>query len=79
MNKIQNGNQFPFIPAQNMSFLVNAEINEDGAYHPNLGGVTKGGMSNHYPMTIISLHELGATGEEIQNLKKIGLVIECFQ
>jgi hypothetical protein len=53
-----------------MSFLVNTEIKEDGDYHPNLGGVTKGGMSNHYPMTIISLHELGATDEEILKFNK---------
>ena len=70
MNKNQNGNDFPFKPAKNMSFLVNTEIKEDGDYHPNLGGVTKGGMSNHYPMTIISLHELGATDEEILKFNK---------
>jgi hypothetical protein len=70
MNKIQNGNQFPFKPVQNMSFLVNAEIKEDGDCHPNLGGVTKGGMSNHYPITIISLHELDATDEEILKFNK---------
>lgn len=62
---------YPFIPSSQMSALVNAEIEQDGHYHPNLGGVTIGGMSNHFPMTILSLHELGASDAEIQQFKKV--------
>ena len=69
MEKNQNGSFFPFNPAQRMSTFVNSEIEMDGDYHPNLGGVTKGGLSNHYLMTIITLHELGATDEEIKRFK----------
>jgi len=57
----------PFTPAHQMSPLVNQVLHKDSFYHPNLGGVTKGGMSNHYPMTILSLQGLGASDEEIQS------------
>ncbi|USH04798.1 questin oxidase family protein [Grimontia kaedaensis] len=55
-----------FNAATEMSALVNDEMQRDSAFHPNLGGVTKGGMSNHYPMTIMSLQGLGATDNEIK-------------
>jgi hypothetical protein len=50
----------PFSP------LVNQELERDRAFHPNLGGVTKGGMANHYPMTLIALHGLGASDDEVE-------------
>ena len=56
-----------FKPSKDMSALVNDLLKQDSAFHPNLGGVTKGGMSNHYPMTILSLQGLGASDEEIQH------------
>lgn len=56
-----------FKPSKDMSSLVNEVLKQDSVFHPNLGGVTKGGMSNHYPMTILSLQGLGASDEEIQN------------
>jgi hypothetical protein len=61
----------PFTPATNMSALVNQLLKKDSAYHPNLGGITKGGMSNHYPMTILSLQGLGASDEEIQHFTQL--------
>ena len=39
----------------NISALVNAELADDRRYHPNLGGVTRGGMANHYPMTVTAM------------------------
>ncbi|MEH6347577.1 MAG: questin oxidase family protein [Bermanella sp.] len=56
-----------FKPSKDMSTLVNGVLKKDSAFHPNLGGITKGGMSNHYPMTILSLQGLGASDEEIQH------------
>jgi hypothetical protein len=53
-----------------MSELLNKELKLDGAYHPNLGGVSRGGMANHYPMTIISMHELGASDQQINNFRQ---------
>jgi hypothetical protein len=53
----------------NMSELLNNELALDGQYHPNLGGITRGGMTNHYPMTILSMHELGASDQQIRNFK----------
>jgi len=55
-----------FVPATSMSALVNEELRLDSYFHPNLGGITQGGMSNHYPMTILSLHGLGASDEEVE-------------
>jgi hypothetical protein len=52
-----------------MSELLNNELALDGQYHPNLGGITRGGMTNHYPMTILSMHELGASDQQIRNFK----------
>jgi len=56
-----------FKPSNDMSVLVNEVLKKDSAFHPNLGGITKGGMSNHYPMTILSLQGLGASDAEIQH------------
>jgi len=53
-----------------MSELLNKELNLDSYYHPNLGGVSRGGMANHYPMTIISMHELGASDDQIRHFKQ---------
>ncbi|MFL7012858.1 hypothetical protein A1OS_15740 [Enterovibrio norvegicus] len=58
-----------FNAAPDMSALVNDEMLKDSAFHPNLGGVTKGGMANHYPMTIMSLQGLGASDEDIRNFR----------
>ncbi|MFT7561501.1 MAG: hypothetical protein ACI93R_003428 [Flavobacteriales bacterium] len=52
-----------------MSELLNTELNIDGRYHPNLGGISRGGMANHYPMTILSMHELGASDEQLRSFK----------
>jgi hypothetical protein len=53
-----------------ISEFVNTELNIDGYYHPNLGGISRGGMANHYPMTILSMHELGASDDQIRNFKQ---------
>lgn len=50
-----------------MSELLNKELYLDGHYHPNLGGITHGGMTNHYPMTILSMHELGASDQQLRD------------
>jgi hypothetical protein len=47
------------------SALVNDEIQKDSHFHPNLGGITRGGMANHYPMTIMSMQALGATDQQV--------------
>ena len=46
----------------NISALVNAQLEDDSRYHPNLGGVTRGGMANHYPMTVTAM---GASDEQV--------------
>lgn len=53
-----------------MSELLNKELKVDGFYHPNLGGISRGGMANHYPMTLISMHELGASDQQLTNFKR---------
>ena len=58
-----------FSPNVVLSELLNTELYLDSFYHPNLGGVTRGGMTNHYPMTILSMHELGASETQIKNFK----------
>ncbi|OEE66303.1 hypothetical protein A1OO_10965 [Enterovibrio norvegicus FF-33] len=58
-----------FNAAADISALVNDEMLKDSAFHPNLGGVTKGGMANHYPMTIMSLQALGASDENIRDFR----------
>lgn len=58
-----------FTANSDMSDLVNNELKVDANYHPNLGGISRGGMANHYPMAILSMHELGALDEQIINFK----------
>lgn len=58
-----------FMSNSEMSELLNIELHVDGQYHPNLGGVSRGGMANHYPMTILSMHELGASDDQIKKFK----------
>ena len=53
-----------------MSELLNAELEGDSQYHPNLGGVTHGGMANHYPMTIMSMASLGASDSQLKSFKR---------
>ena len=59
-----------FVPSAAVSNFVNDEMHNDSFFHPNLGGVTKGGMSNHFPMTIMSLAGLGATDDEIKRFRQ---------
>lgn len=59
-----------FSANSDMSELLNKELQLDGKYHPNLGGISRGGMANHYPMTIISMHELGASDQQISHFKR---------
>jgi len=54
------------------SGLIQQELAHDSLHHPNLGGVTQGGMANHYPMTLLALRGLGATDAEILNFKQHG-------
>jgi hypothetical protein len=58
-----------FKVAPTMSALVNEELRRDSYFHPNLGGITQGGMANHYPMTILSMQGLGASDEEIVSFR----------
>ena len=60
-----------FVTSPAVSSLVNEEMQRDSFFHPNLGGITKGGMSNHYPMTIMSLAGLGANDAEIQRFRQL--------
>lgn len=53
-----------------VSSLVQQELAEDRQFHPNLGGITRGGMANHYPMTVLSLQGLGATDAEVLRFKQ---------
>jgi hypothetical protein len=61
---LSNGAEF--IAAESVSRLVNEELESDRRYHPNLGGITRGGLANHYPMTMLALHGLGASDQEVQ-------------
>ena len=54
-----------FTPSAAMSALVNEELRQDSFYHPNLAGITRGGMANHYPMTIMAMQGLGANDLDI--------------
>ncbi|WDE07401.1 DUF4243 domain-containing protein [Thalassomonas viridans] len=54
-----------FTPAAFMSALVNDELLKDSFYHPNLAGITQGGMANHYPMTIMAMQALGGSDRDI--------------
>lgn len=55
-----------FIAAGSVSRLVNDELALDRRYHPNLGGITRGGLANHYPMTLSALSALGASDDEVR-------------
>ncbi len=52
-----------------VSPLVLEELQLDRQFHPNLGGVTKGGLANHFPMTMLALHGLGASDDEVRAFK----------
>ncbi len=65
ITKQLKGSTGKFVKAPDISALVNKLVCDDGFYHPNLGGITRGGMANHFPMTIIALHGLGGTDEDI--------------
>ena len=62
---------YQFMQNKALSNLINNEMAEDSFFHPNLGGVTNGGMSNHYPMTIMSLAGLGADDEAIIRFRQL--------
>jgi hypothetical protein len=70
MNMLQADKQETFVPSAAVSPFVNDEMHHDSFFHPNLGGVTKSGMSNHYPMTIMSLAGLGANDDEIKRFRQ---------
>jgi hypothetical protein len=70
MKMLKPVKQDSFVPSAAVSPFVNDEMHHDSFFHPNLGGVTKGGMSNHYPMTIMSLAGLGANDDEIQRFRQ---------
>lgn len=53
-----------------VSSLVEHELQHDRQFHPNLGGVTKGGLANHYPMTLLALQGLGATDDEVRAFRQ---------
>ncbi len=66
-----NKSQTLSIQKSNQSaLLIEQELADDSRYHPNLGGVTRGGMANHYPMTLLSLQGLGASETELLNFKQ---------
>ncbi|PHS20157.1 MAG: hypothetical protein COA86_02380 [Kangiella sp.] len=66
MNFNTQKNISSFVPSPDVSSLVNEQMLHDSFYHPNLGGVTRGGMSNHFPMTVMALSGLGASDNEIE-------------
>ncbi|MFT5755545.1 MAG: hypothetical protein ACI9LM_000254 [Alteromonadaceae bacterium] len=70
MNMLKPVKQNSFVPSAAVSPFVNDEMHHDSFFHPNLGGVIKGGMSNHYPMTIMSLAGLGANDDEIKRFRQ---------
>ncbi|MEH6579331.1 MAG: questin oxidase family protein [Amphritea sp.] len=63
-NQIITGTEFN--AAASMSELINEQLHQDSFFHPNLGGITRGGMSNHFPMTVLSLQGLAASDGEVQ-------------
>ncbi len=74
MNKVaeqSTAKGYRFVTSEQVSTLVNDEMEKDSFFHPNLGGITKGGMSNHYPMTIMSLSGLGASDNEISRFRQL--------
>jgi len=70
MTMFKADKQNSFVPSAAVSPLVNNEMYKDSFFHPNLGGHTQGGMSNHYPMTIMSLAGLGANDDEIKRFRQ---------
>lgn len=54
-----------FTASPQVSDTINQALLQDRRYHPNLGGVTRGGIANHYPMAILALQGLGASDEEV--------------
>ncbi|GGI75618.1 hypothetical protein GCM10007978_11540 [Shewanella hanedai] len=64
-----NNQQHTYHASATLTAPVNQELHADGLYHPNLGGITRSGMANHFPMTIMSLAALGGTDEDIQRFK----------
>jgi hypothetical protein len=58
-------------PSTASSALVERELEHDRAFHPNLGGVTRGGLANHFPMTVLALRGLGASDGEVAAFKEM--------
>lgn len=56
--------------ASTASPLIQQELADDSLHHPNLGGITRGGMANHYPMTLLALLGLGASDAEVLHFKR---------
>lgn len=52
------------------SALLKQELTADRQYHPNLGGIARGGMANHYPMALQALHGLGASNEAVNDFRQ---------
>ncbi len=52
--------------SEQFSDAVNQHVLNDSKFHPNLGAVTKGGMANHFPMTVMSLAALGGSDIDIE-------------
>lgn len=63
---ITSDERMEFIAAGAVSGLVNDELALDRGYHPNLGGVPRGGLANHYPMTLLALNGLGSSDDEVR-------------
>lgn len=57
-------------PSSPSTLLIAQELIDDSRYHPNLGGVTRGGIANHYPMTLLALQGLGASEQEVLSFKQ---------
>ncbi|PKL79426.1 MAG: hypothetical protein CVV27_01880 [Candidatus Melainabacteria bacterium HGW-Melainabacteria-1] len=56
--------------AQTLSAPFNQALMHDRRFHPNLGGVTRGGIANHYPMTLMALHGLGASDQDLERFNQ---------
>lgn len=65
MTAMTQNQRFQFNPE--ISNLVNAELADDSRYHPNLGGVTRGGMANHFPMTVTAMQAMGASDAQVEH------------
>lgn len=62
----------PFTPSAPVSDKINQALAQDRRYHPNLGGVTRGGIANHYPMTVLALQGIGASDAEVESYSRSG-------